>query len=276
MSDPMTNIEIEDVLSSIRRLVAQDQAPQRAPMPGRLVLTPAQRVDDVGAARAGQAEGGLAMIGASDDGERPGTSAAGDPDAGAAPEGPQSMAEGSVGAGNIAQPQPGPQAAVLPDTPGRDADDGAGARMQSLEETVAELEAAMLRHESDWEVDEPGSGAAEWQGEAVLAGLAFLRSSSSAAAPETTGPEGPTVPEAAVPAHVLGDDLEDVEEHAAGWQPSQAPDPEEILDEEMLRHLIAEVLREELRGELGRKITSSLRGMIRREVQMALSGLLRN
>jgi hypothetical protein len=49
MSDPVTNVEIEDVLSSIRKLVADDTrvsaaVPQKEP--GRLVLTPAQRVKE--------------------------------------------------------------------------------------------------------------------------------------------------------------------------------------------------------------------------------------
>lgn len=51
MSDPVTNVEIEDVLSSIRRLVADDARPKAAPeaargKPERLLLTPAQRVPD--------------------------------------------------------------------------------------------------------------------------------------------------------------------------------------------------------------------------------------
>lgn len=57
MSDPVTNVEIEDVLSSIRRLVSTDERdqPQRGeeprsasePREARLVLTPAQRVDEL-------------------------------------------------------------------------------------------------------------------------------------------------------------------------------------------------------------------------------------
>ena len=50
MSDPVTNVEIEDVLSSIRKLVADEvratpvaRKPER---PGRLILTAAQRVKD--------------------------------------------------------------------------------------------------------------------------------------------------------------------------------------------------------------------------------------
>jgi len=52
MSDPVTNAEIEDVLSSIRRLVSTDEreksaAPKVVPdEQDKLVLTPSQRVDD--------------------------------------------------------------------------------------------------------------------------------------------------------------------------------------------------------------------------------------
>ena len=59
MSDPVTNAEVEDVLSSIRRLVSEDKRPMQAfkdPEPqavepsDRLVLTPALRVADAPAA----------------------------------------------------------------------------------------------------------------------------------------------------------------------------------------------------------------------------------
>lgn len=50
MSDPVTNVEIEDVLSSIRKLVAEDvrtpPVARRPEKPGRLILTAAQRVRD--------------------------------------------------------------------------------------------------------------------------------------------------------------------------------------------------------------------------------------
>lgn len=48
MSDPVTNAEVEDVLSSIRRLVSEDKRPlqveRKEPSNDRLVLTPALRV----------------------------------------------------------------------------------------------------------------------------------------------------------------------------------------------------------------------------------------
>ena len=50
MSDPMTNAEVEDVLSSIRRVVSDDKPaepePEAPAAPDRLVLTPALRVTD--------------------------------------------------------------------------------------------------------------------------------------------------------------------------------------------------------------------------------------
>ncbi|MFK7837050.1 MAG: hypothetical protein AB8B60_12590 [Sulfitobacter sp.] len=50
MSDPVTNAEVEDVLSSIRRLVSEDKRPlqpkQAEPQTDRLVLTPALRVEE--------------------------------------------------------------------------------------------------------------------------------------------------------------------------------------------------------------------------------------
>ncbi len=51
MSDPAKNAEVEDVLSSIRRLVSEEKrplqpAPRPEPKPGRLVLTPALRVEE--------------------------------------------------------------------------------------------------------------------------------------------------------------------------------------------------------------------------------------
>ncbi|MCR9111464.1 hypothetical protein [Marivita sp. XM-24bin2] len=50
MSDPVTNAEIEDVLSSIRKLVAEEvrssPVAKKPEKPGRLILTPALRVKD--------------------------------------------------------------------------------------------------------------------------------------------------------------------------------------------------------------------------------------
>jgi hypothetical protein len=44
MSEPMSSLEIEDVLASIRRLVSDDLRPANRPSPSKLILTPALRV----------------------------------------------------------------------------------------------------------------------------------------------------------------------------------------------------------------------------------------
>lgn len=60
MAEPLDNSEIEDVLSSIRRLVSEDRAERpQAPEPmGKLLLTPALRVakPDAGHTRVEEAE----------------------------------------------------------------------------------------------------------------------------------------------------------------------------------------------------------------------------
>ncbi|GGE33262.1 hypothetical protein GCM10011360_21380 [Primorskyibacter flagellatus] len=44
-----------------------------------------------------------------------------------------------------------------------------------------------------------------------------------------------------------------------------------LLDEEMLRDLVAEIVREELQGALGERITRNVRKLVRREIQRALT-----
>ncbi|MEL6549826.1 MAG: hypothetical protein AAFQ54_06210 [Pseudomonadota bacterium] len=58
MSDPVTNVDIEDVLSSIRRLVSQDNAPRQEtpPAPDALILTESQRVAEPKGDAAGAVE----------------------------------------------------------------------------------------------------------------------------------------------------------------------------------------------------------------------------
>ena len=46
---------------------------------------------------------------------------------------------------------------------------------------------------------------------------------------------------------------------------------ETILDEEALRDLVAEIVRQELQGALGERITRNVRKLVRREIQRALA-----
>ena len=51
----------------------------------------------------------------------------------------------------------------------------------------------------------------------------------------------------------------------------EAPQPAELADTPELRALIAQVLREELKGEVGDKLSQNLRKMVRREIARALN-----
>jgi cell pole-organizing protein PopZ len=50
-------------------------------------------------------------------------------------------------------------------------------------------------------------------------------------------------------------------------------DPEDsLIDEEALRELVSEIIRQELQGTLGERITRSVRKLVRREIARALAG----
>lgn len=46
---------------------------------------------------------------------------------------------------------------------------------------------------------------------------------------------------------------------------------EEIIDEEALRELISDIVRQELQGALGERITRNVRKLVRREIHRALA-----
>jgi cell pole-organizing protein PopZ len=197
MSDPMSNREIEDVLSSIRRLVTQgDAQPAAAPSSGKLVLTPAFRVAE-------------------------------------------------------AEPQP-PAGEAMADP----------AAAISLEQTIAELEAAISAYGGPFEPDE---------GEAALPRPESApepntdETSAGFAAPSEPAPLAEAASEA--PAKALE------EEEAALDDPVlDGGDPDEmVFDEAMLRELVTDILREELQGALGQRITRNVRKLVRAEIARALA-----
>lgn len=69
----------------------------------------------------------------------------------------------------------------------------------------------------------------------------------------------------------LDDDLDDdIEDLGPSTSPFAFPDPEVgVLDEETLREIVAEVVRQELQGVLGQRITRNVRKMVRREIRLA-------
>lgn len=250
MSEAVTNSEIEDVLSSVRRLVAQEGRHPAAPaIPagggapvGRLILTQAQRVESQGhdsADPASRDEGPTADSGA--------------------PE-PARLRPVSVKGG--AGPLPAPD-------------------FKQLEATIAELEAAVSATDSAWEPDgtdeQLGESAGASNVTALYGKLNFVHRAlharkaeggdaaavapapiESVPEPAPATPAAMTVPEAQAPSDTLPDDRLD-----------EAFD-EAVIDEDMLRILVARMVREELQGQLGERITHQVRKLVRAEIARVL------
>jgi cell pole-organizing protein PopZ len=217
MSDPLTRAEIEDVLSSIRRLVSEEVRLPPGPRAGggtaaaaagRLVLTPDQRI---GAGEAAPAP--------------PAPSLARGPDPiTTIRDAARRFAEAEAAA--TARGWTAPVAAAS-DCPA-----------PSLEETIAELEAAVAVSGGQWEPD--GSELAAARG----------------AVAEAAAPLAGNVHELAVPRRPV---------------PHAPPAMPEGLDADALRDLVAEVVRQELQGVLGERITRTVRKLVRAEIARALA-----
>ena len=301
MSDPVTNIEIEDVLSSIRKLVSdgdksrtRDPAhhegsgdnsestvaePQPTAKPDKLVLTPAFLVPD-SVPSADRSEQSLSTDDATlremlweeidDD--------------------PTSPAEDEAHF-------PRDPEDILPDDRASSeeddySDDESLSDRSRLEATIAELEAAVSSDEHEYEPDGSEAGAetfywpdtmarpmreiedAETQDDDNDESVDMLREDqkrsddshvSAGALKDQAGfvEEPDAVSENAAQDNVdiyADDDLDDL-----------LSDGGEGMDEEALRKLISEVVREELMGTLGERITRNVRKLVRREIYRILS-----
>ncbi|WP_370224029.1 hypothetical protein [Pararhodobacter marinus] len=252
MSDPMSNREIEDVLTSIRRLVAQEG--DRGAENGRLILTEAHRVSEQVRALGGEHEEAAALVeraAKGDDVTIPapdfskleatiaeleaavsgveGEGAEAKPVHGPAPSKPSNVTElygkmsfshQPVSAANAAQPDP-----AGPDSSQPDADQPAPAEGSLATENAAEVEPAALAPDAAPEVEAKVE---------------------AAPAPEDAVTAGP------------GDEID--EDGLA----------DTILDEEELRQFVAQIVREELRGQLGERITQQVRKLVRAEIAKVL------
>lgn len=327
MSDPNTNVEIEDVLSSIRRLIAdesrvrgaEDTAPAAAERPSAevrpLVLTPDRRV---GPPPEGAVQPEPAAPDALAEPEAAPAHEAGDPDAirAAAEDLAEDVAEDAA-------------ERRLPDWLAQ-ATEGADWAPSSLEDRISVLENAISAEPQDWEPDgsevQPGAAARmPWEETDQLADAALARIDARedgrlhdrgsiepparpvAAAPEpVTEPEPepePMAQEAEEASVDLSDGIAVAGEEAAEWEDAEdepagsivppddaagavlhAPEMadeaagevdatpgEAVLDEDTLREMVAEIVRAELQGRLGERITRNVRKLVRREIHRALA-----
>ena len=283
MSDPVTNFAIEDVLTSIRRLVSEGDRPtkpdifsQPAPqfnhappvsvvekieqppvIADKFLLTPALRItenpaNDPGARPILAAQTALSL-----------------PPVNFTKAPPQ-----------IANPAVRPPESRSP-----------------LEQRIAELEAAVTNQDGDWEPD--GSEevpVVDWA--AVSPGDGFVFASRATPLPDRSGvldlgkvgtrihpviPEvDPAPDDATEEAYDQGEDLDLsginlTDDHVAAYLDQAEPD-QSVLDEvekldeaALLRQLVLDIVRQELQGPLGERITRNVRKMVRREIYRVLS-----
>ena len=289
MSDPVTNVEVEDVLSSIRRLVSDDNRPSMktaTPVklsPDRLVLTPALRVEDdqdedeavVEPTIQAWSEFGAgpedqdANLADRSENNSDATSDVYEPeqaeavqdhdeqpqeethDVSEAPAAEPFVLESVV---NYAEPEmdaPFEEIAEA-DIPDHEAEAAFFAdQSESLTSKIAALEAVIGKTDDQWEPDDTGSS-------------------------DYSGTEAPSMKWDDVGSdndadNAEGDNAETVEVDVEPQQAAFSQSADEILDEDALRDIVSEIVREELQGALGERITRNVRKLVRREIHGALA-----
>ncbi|SEQ35328.1 hypothetical protein [Thalassovita taeanensis] len=289
MSDPVTNVEIEDVLSSIRRLVSEDARPRvlTPKAPSRLVLTPALRVADAPTPVQDTEDHG----------------APSQPDV----TEPAQVEDVPAEAAFFAHVQP----SVEPVSDAPHLDEAAAEEAEhdddslTLEDRIAELEAVVAGQDDQWEPDGEGNddyaggavGSLQWedhlpeedeaedveewteaQKDAVEEAEFVEDAPSDSSTPLTDWDEDAlaepplmqdTRAQPEVDAELEVDDGLDSDPPEADLGLLASDDT--ILDEESLRELVADIVRQELQGVLGERITRNVRKLVRREIHRALT-----
>ncbi|MBK1635247.1 hypothetical protein [Rhodovulum adriaticum] len=217
MSESAEPRDLEDVLASIRRLVAEEVdaavVPETAPVraPDRLVLTPALRVAPPQPAQADSADAPDTPDEAKEDQDCPPS----DADADDATDAPKAPAE--------------------------------DAALDAVDEDMSGAEAAR---------DQAGDSPFDFHSIRVAVGA------EKDAAPE----DGAAEPDV---------DESDADELGSEWPDypgvSGAIEETALLDEDMLREIVGEIVRQELQGALGERITRNVRKLVRREINRALA-----
>lgn len=256
MSDSVVNVGIGDVLSSVKRLVDEDvrnesefifvpSAP--ASKPGKLVLTDALRVNDE--VRGDQKAAPLKLtpaIGAKVKQPKPATA------------GPMRLHSRDI-VSEAFQSKDAAAANQASNKPGKR--DLAG----SLSAKIEALEAAIARTEDQWEPDgqtnDAYSGtktrAVEWPVEDGSDGH------------RTTGMSDDIGDEIGQPVPEFIRKPENVADVTSEAPPSDLRNAD--VDEAVLNEIVTRIVREELQGALGERITRNLRKMVRREISRALA-----
>lgn len=166
-------------------------------------------------------------------------------------------------------------------------------KTSELEARIAEVEAAVAAREDQWEPD----GASEdayaggrteplpWEDHVETATPVFIpraahhdtpESSQDDAQDEMPSPDTSASGESKAPGGADGSFGEGQAEQGAdtarGAEAWYREDTDAVLDEDALRDLVSEIVRQELQGTLGERITRNVRKLVRREIHRALMG----
>lgn len=309
MSDAVTNVEIEDVLSSISRLVSEDTRPSRDaqpnPMADRLVLTPAFRVPDAqeDAPEAAEdddhgvlddvAEAAIADVMESqatpdpETGNDDETSDADRADEAAfvavedsfddADYGDSSYDDDSYEEENSWPVEPTQEASV-PDMSG-DAEPSSTTKADDVDDVASRvtlLQEAFSSVEEEWEPDAENESAAAPTPFEEMPELDAWEDVDDDIASENTVPfiarATASVDADKIQDHVHSDQMADAKA-LTDDDPEVFLSDEAVLDEEALRDLVSELVRDELQGALGERITRNVRKLVRREIHRALASM---
>ena len=297
MSESVTNVEVADILSSIRRLVLDEKRPSVAvisePSNDRLVLTPALRVAGSDEIADNETDNVPAIQAWSDFGASPDYKDA-LPDSEMTDDipkldddedmllNPQTEADVDTHDDNNdeqdehhnqevtaeVEPEPFVLDSVVETSEPEIVEDVAAAEIPvaelledqseaaffakssaTLGSKIAALEAVIGKTDDQWEPDDTGDS-------------------------DYSGTEAPAmIWDDADPMETVDDDAVPVADTVADFEPqdgfSQSVD--DILDEEALRDIVSDIVREELQGALGERITRNVRKLVRREIHRALA-----
>ncbi|WP_297767820.1 hypothetical protein [uncultured Roseovarius sp.] len=285
MSDPVTNVEIEDVLSSIRRLVSNGQVERDGeastddPSAGadRLVLTPSLRVDGtrVAGINAGDVKEPPLQPGPEIDADaedqdpsQPQPEARSEETGPRSPDRPESVGEADPFDQTMDEltgnEEHEPEVSSEPEPHG------------GLHTQAAEFETAIAGRDDQWEPD--GESEDDYAGGPVNT-LNWQDHNEEPEEEELSSDPDWTEADEAVS-----------ERHAQAWQHEETHDSERqhvsddtgdssdamvfddaIMDEDTLRDMVSEIVRQELQGALGERITRNVRKLVRREIHRALT-----
>jgi hypothetical protein len=273
MSEPVTNVDIEDVLSSIRRLVSNsndgqgDHASSDESTSDKLVLTPSLRIDD-SASEASDAGAAAEEIAPVADAGPQSTTAVEDPEPQNGDDTPNSdgpAVEDNDAYGLMTQDGAESAESAAESSGVKERDDARDT--QSEDETTplgaqaAEFEAAVADRHDQWEPD--GLSEDDYAGGAVTA-LDWQDADELSSDPDLDAAD-----EQVSDAYAQAWDADEPKKERTSENAFSLDDA--VIDEDTLRDMVAEIVRQELQGTLGERITRNVRKLVRREIHRALT-----